>query len=316
MRQSQAPMFTLRTLFRLAALLLLAVVLIAWPNSQPASAAGSPQAGGPEGKKPGSGQTLDLPSMPTDQIIVKFKPKSVDFRTNAQSLETVMGELSAAAGMEVQYVRPMSGDADVLRLQKRMSQDEAQAISQRLSALPDVEYAEPDAIMQHTFTPNDPQYGSQWHYYGTYGIDAPAAWDITTGSASVTAAVIDTGITSHPDLVGRTWPGYDFISDYRVGNDGNGRDADPSDPGDWITSAEASSGFFTGCPVDNSSWHGTHTAGTVGAASNNATGVAGINWTSRILPVRVLGKCGGYTSDIADGMRWAAGLPVAGVPAN
>ena len=73
-----------------------------------------------------------------------------------------------------------------------------------------------------------------------------------------------------------------------------GRDADPSDPGDWITSAENASGFFAGCGVSNSSWHGTHVAGTIGAASNNGFGVAGINWVSKILPVRVLGKCGGY----------------------
>ena len=85
---------------------------------------------------------------------------------------------------------------------------------------------------------------------------------------------------------------------------------------DWITAAESSSGYFAGCQVHNSSWHGTHTAGTIGAASNNGVGVAGVNWNSKILPVRVLGKCGGYTSDIADGMRWAAGLSVSGVPAN
>jgi serine protease len=57
-------------------------------------------------------------------------------------------------------------------------------------------------------------------------------------------------------------------------------------------------------------------AGTIGAASNNGVGVAGLNWVSPIVPVRVLGKCGGYTSDIVDGMRWAAGLAVSGVPAN
>ncbi len=85
-----------------------------------------------------------------------------------------------------------------------------------MSALPEVEYAEPDAIMQPTLTPNDPQYGNQWHYFapgaGHYGINAPAAWDITTGSSSIVVAVIDTGITNHADLAGRTVPGYDFIT--------------------------------------------------------------------------------------------------------
>ena len=115
---------------------------------------------------------------------------------------------------------------------------EVQAIADRLSALPEVEYAEPDAIMVPMLTPNDPQYGNQWHYFapgaGHYGINAPAAWDITTGSPSIVVAVIDTGITNHVDLSGRTVPGYDFIADAWTANDGNGRDNDPSDPGDWV----------------------------------------------------------------------------------
>jgi serine protease len=87
-------------------------------------------------------------------------------------------------------------------------------------------------------------------------------------------------------------------------------------PADWITAAESSSGFFAGCPIQNSSWHGTHVAGTVAAATNNAVGVSGIDWASKLQPVRVLGKCGGYLSDIADAMRWAAGLSVPGTPLN
>jgi len=125
-------------------------------------------------------------------------------------------------------------------------------------------------------------------------------------------AVIDTGIRPHLDLVGRTVAGYDFISNVSIANDGDGRDADPSDPGDWVLAGECG----TGSTVRNSSWHGTHVAGTIGALSNNGLGVTGVNWNSRILPVRVLGKCGGLTSDIVDGARWAAGLAVTGVPAN
>ena len=97
-----------------------------------------------------------------------------------------------------------------------------------------------------------------------------------------------------------------------VANDGNGRDSDPHDPGDWVFTGDCP--FYT--PNKPSSWHGTHVAGTIGARSNNGVGVAGVNWVSPIVPVRVLGKCGGYSSDIADGIRWAAGLSVAGVPAN
>src|SRR5262249_18704579 len=127
---------------------------------------------------------------------------------------------------------------------------------------------------------------------------------------------------NHPDLAGRYVGGYDFITNAQVANDGqfttatNDRDPDPSDPGDWITAAESASDFFAGCPIANSSWHGTHVAGTIGAASGNGTGVAGINWVSKILPARVLGKCGGYLSDIADAIQWSAGLSVPGVPNN
>lgn len=137
-----------------------------------------------------------------------------------------------------------------------------------------------------------------------------------TGAAGITVGVVDTGYRPHADLASRFVAGYDFIGDTLVANDGDGRDADPSDPGDWITSAENASGYFAGCGAGNSSWHGTHVAGTIGAASNNSLGVAGINWTSKIQPLRVLGKCGGYTSDIADAIRWGAGLSVSGLPVN
>ena len=220
----------------------------------------------------------------------------------------------------LKYVREMSGGSHILRLPTKMSSTALQVIIEKLNALPEVEYAETDFIMQHTYVPNDPYYSSQWGYFsptpGNYGINAPAAWDITTGLSSVVVAVVDTGITGHAEFLGRIVSGYDFISDSLVANDGDGRDSNPSDPGDWITTAENASGYFEGCEVSNSSWHGTHVAGTIAASSNNGYGVAGINWNSKILPVRVLGKCGGYDSDIIDGMRWAAGLSVSGVPVN
>ena len=191
--------------------------------------------------------------------------------------------------------------------------------------------------------PDDARYADQWHYHSNVaqvpylavagGANLPGAWDITTGSASIVVAVIDTGLVPHADIdtnildgTGRVVPGYDFIvadggpcpGGACVANDGGGRYADPTDPGDWVTLAESTTvgGIFQGCPVSDSSWHGTHVAGTIGALSNNATGVAGINWVSGILPVRVLGKCGGFLSDIVDGMRWAAGLTVPGVTTN
>ncbi|MEP6656664.1 MAG: S8 family peptidase, partial [Betaproteobacteria bacterium] len=147
-------------------------------------------------------------------------------------------------------------------------------------------------------------------------IDAYGAWDITTGASTTVVAVVDTGYRPHADLTGRLLPGYDFIRDPAVANDGDGRDADASDPGDWVTPAEAGTDLFKGCDARNSAWHGTGVAGIIAANTDNRAWVAGIDWQAKILPVRVLGKCGGYTSDIIDGIAWASGLSVPGAPVN
>lgn len=258
----------------------------------------------------------------TDRLIVKLRNHAAGAQQALMS-EAQVRALSTVAGVPLSGLRPMSGSAYVLRLPSRMAVAAATAIAQRLGADPNVLYAEPDRIMHPMLVPSDSLYASQWHYKEPAtelgGANLPAAWDITTGSADIIVAVIDTGILLvHADLAGRTVSGHDFISVAPVANDGDGRDPNPTDPGDWITSAESTEpgGLFEGCPVSASSWHGTHVAGTIGASSNNSLGAAGINWASRILPVRVLGKCGGFLSDTVDGARWAAGLPVPGVPAN
>ena len=126
-------------------------------------------------------------------------------------------------------------------------------------------------------------------------------------------AVLDTGITTHPDLNARVLGGYDFVNAVEFSGDGDGRDPDPSDPGDFVSAADkaAQPTLFADCAVENSSWHGTDIAGLLAAATNNAVGGAGINWNGRVVPVRVAGKCGAEVADIVDGMRWAAGLDVA-----
>jgi serine protease len=263
-------------------------------------------------------------AFPVDQIIVKYKDEANLNQAAQAQASTQMQRLNDTAGVEIDYFRPMSGDAHVLRLAAPLSVDEARAMTARLAALPEVEYAEPDYIAyaldepseMPMVVPNDTRYDEQWHYFapsaGNYGVNAPAAWDITTGAAGIYAAVLDTGITNHADLSGRWTGGYDMVSDIWMANDGNARDANPHDPGDWIAADDC----YPGSPARNSSWHGTHVAGTIGAATNNGLGVAGLNWVSQVIPVRVLGRCGGYSSDIADGIRWAAGLSVTGVPDN
>jgi serine protease len=167
--------------------------------------------------------------------------------------------------------------------------------------------------------------------------DAVSAWAITTGGMGTVIADVDTGVRfDHPDLLragfgGRLLPGYDFVDqDYNpstgaalgtflIANDGDGWDPDPSDPGDWINLTDQQNTVLfpaANCAVQDSSWHGTRVVGVLGALTNNGIGVAGMTWNSYILPVRALGKCGGYDSDIISGMQWAAGLPVTGVPDN
>jgi len=151
--------------------------------------------------------------------------------------------------------------------------------------------------------PNDALFGSQWDLMAAPsepgGINAPAAWDFTRGSPLIYIAVIDTGILPHPDLVGRYVGGYDFITSVISANDGDGRDSDPTDPGDWRDANECGAGS----PAQSSSWHGTHVAGTIGAMSNNGTGIAGINWISKIVPLRVLGSCGGTFEPLRESRR-------------
>ncbi|MDY7802302.1 S8 family peptidase [Burkholderia stagnalis] len=222
-----------------------------------------------------------------------------------------------AAGLRVK--RDMSGGATVLSLQRHVSVAEAEALARDFAADGAIEYAEPDARMRAFLVPNDTRYSEQWGYFNPAGgANLPKAWDRTTGSASVVVGVIDTGYRPHADLAANLLPGYDFVSDPAGANDGGGRDNSALDPGDWVTAQEDAdpNGPFYDCGASNSSWHGTHVAGTIGAVSNNGNGVAGISWAGKVLPVRVLGKCGGTLSDIADGMRWAAGLAVPGAPAN
>lgn len=167
----------------------------------------------------------------------------------------------------------------------------------KLNQRDDVEYAEPNYIYKAQRVPDDEFYNLQWHYPA---INLPQAWDITTGAragSDVIVAVADTGVfLSHPELTNQLVQGYDFISDIDNAGDGDGIDPNPDDPGD---SAQ----------LNNSSWHGTHVAGTIAAQTNNDAGVAGVAWQAKIMPLRVLGTEGGSSFDIIQAVRYAAGLP-------
>jgi serine protease len=197
----------------------------------------------------------------------------------------------------------------LLRLDAPVSHQAALRIAASLGLRPGVRYAEPVGRVVVQKVPDDAQLPAQWALgQGAAGINATEAWDITSGGP-VTVAVIDTGILPHPDLSGKILPGYDFVSDPDSARDGDGRDADATDPGDASTADDE-------CGAKRSSWHGTFVAGIVAAATNNGIGVAGVSWGARILPVRVLGKCGGTFEDVVDGILWAGGVPVADAPAN
>lgn len=328
---------------------LLAALLLAVAGASPTAGVAAAQI-----KKPAGGISEPM----VGQLMVKLRQPTATERVQKLGVARVSA-LSKSAGLDLESVRPMSGDATVMRLPAAMPLSQAQAVIDRLRADPNVEWAEPDLPVRRLQVPVDQGFATlQWNLFGPTqifqsaistggtkdftaagGANLPTAWARSVGTAAITVAVIDTGIvTSHRDLNGRLLPGFDFISGNSlsflgvpanfVANDGDGRDADASDPGDWVTSAEETQ-FPNACgdSASSSSWHGTHMAGIIaaqwGSDVSAATGqlragtrTAGIAPGVRILPIRALGKCGGTQSDVIDGMRWAAGIAVAGVPNN
>ena len=205
------------------------------------------------------------------------------------------------------------GNVWVLKLAAAVPDADLANMASQLETDASIQYADPVRRVRAQRVPNDAFFGAQWALTDPVGgINAPAAWDLQTGSAAMTVAVLDTGITQHPELAGRILPGYDFISDAEAANDGDGRDSDPSDPGDHTGNNDCGDGV----PGESSSWHGTFVSGLIAANTDNGSGIAGVDWNAKILPVRVLGRCGGTFDDVAAAIIWAAGAPVAGVPLN
>lgn len=237
-----------------------------------------------------------------DQFIVTYA---------AANTEAVFAHLDAVAnatGHQLTLVRQISTGGQLIEAERPLNRKEMLKLMEALAADGRVAYVEPNRIFTLSLTPNDTRYAEQWHYsQASVGINAPSAWDVATGTG-IRVAVLDTGITSHADLNGNVIAGYDFVSNSTNARDGNGRDSNPADQGDWYAAGEC--GQATG---SNSSWHGTHVAGTIAAVTNNASGVAGVAYNARIIPVRVLAKCGGTLADIADAITWASGGTVSGV---
>ena len=255
------------------------------------------------------------------RVIVKYKADSPLMRSLSVGADASTGPHHAAALS--QRLRWPLTDGRILgrRTQSlRGTGISSSGLAELLAAQSDVEWAVPDQRRRITALSNDPLLADnqavatpatgQWYLRApnstiVSAINAVGAWDLTTGSAGVTVAVLDTGVLStHPDLLGKLQPGYDFVHDATIANDGDGRDANPDDPGDWTTLGECSPGEA----AQPSSWHGTQVAGLIGAATDNGIGMASVGRNIMLLPVRVLGRCGGFDSDILAAMRWAAGV--------
>src|SRR5262245_1564829 len=254
------------------------------------------------------------PRAASDRVLVKWRA-TAESRAGTEAATARVTKLGAAAGMRLERMRELAPRLELLRLEQPLSGAELAQVLARLQRDPQVEYAVTDERRWPQLVPSDALFNAQWHLQSTQpaATRADLAWDVTTGSTGTVVAVLDTGVRfDHPDLQraesgGKLLPGFDFIADSAIANDGNGRDADPSDPGDWIDSSDIQQPEFSGCELADSSWHGTRVSGIVGARSNNGIGVTGESWNTWVLPVRVLGKCGGFDSDILAAMRWAAG---------
>lgn len=269
------------------------------------------------------------------RLIVKYRDNRTAPAVKAQSVQAAAKRAlgsrlvrnSAAAGAtapEARHVRTMSIGSDVVKLSRKLDAAQLDAVIRELRADPAVERVEVDRMVHHTgvaqvrtdvqpsLVPDDPYYAQyNWHLQDTPGgIHAEDAWDVSTGEGTV-VAVVDTGIVPHPDMDANMLEGYDFISDAFVSRrDTDDRVPGAYDYGDWNLDASV-------CQIrSQSSFHGTHVAGTVAELTDNGLGMAGTAHDAQVLPLRVLGRCGGYTADVIDAVVWAAGGEVPGIPMN
>ena len=249
--------------------------------------------------RPKSSIALKAAQQPAGKLLVRFD--------DGADTVAALRRLSALAGVSATIERSI-GAVQVIALSQTRAMSDLEVLARTFEADASVRYADPVRYAKAYRVPNDPLYSQQW---SLANVNAALAWDAGTGSSDVTVAVVDTGMLDHPDLAGRVLPGHDFILDAERARDGDARDGNPRDEGDWTSDGDC--GGFAG---QSSFFHGLFVAGQIAANANNNVGVAGLDWSAKILPVRVLGKCGGTFDDIAAGIAWSAGLPVQGAPAN
>ncbi|MFE6364465.1 S8 family serine peptidase [Streptomyces sp. NPDC057806] len=290
-------------------LISVAAVSAALFTAATASAAVAQESAAPQDAPAAS--TEAAPGAPAERLIVGYKSGAAEAKSNKAADADAVAK-GKEAGEKLDFQRRLGTGAALVDLGEDLTKADVSDVIAEYEADPQVAYVVPDRLNKPLATPNDTEYAKQWDLFETTaGMNVPGAWDVATGTG-VTVAVIDTGYVAHSDLAANMVGGYDFISDATVANDGGGRDSNPADPGDWTAANECQSGD----PAYDSSWHGTHVAGTIAAATNNGKGVAGIAYGAKVSPLRVLGKCGGYDSDIIDAITWASGGTVSGVPAN
>ena len=266
------------------------------PSTMGPSAAAADGPMSTSGPMPTSVRPADAPRDEVLGLIVRTSSAAVSSRS--------LGATMSAAGAEVAGARALRPTLDVIDFEQPMTFAEAAPIAAAVEARPDVIAVGPNRRVYPLTSPtipNDPLFGQQWDMWdgagaNDFGTRAAQLWSTTRGSSDVVVGIIDTGRTDHPDLVGTTVPGFDFISDATAARDGNQWDFDPSDEGDW-------------CPEDNtrSTWHGTHVHGTVNAVQDNGIGVSGLAPAVKVQHLRVLGECGGEGADILAAVIWGSG---------
>lgn len=286
----------------------IAAALVAAPaaysaSKQPALGGGAKAAKGPVFSKPAQayGTNLKAPSNESyDGFIISFQKGT---RPSAAAFSNHLQAVGQTLGLRIAVDRDMATGAKLVRTSRALDRAGLKLLTTELMKNPMVRAVDPNGRVYRAMTPNDPLFTQQWHYKGGgEGMNAVEAWDSVDGEGYI-IAVLDTGQVNHADLAGQFIAGYDFISDPANARDSDGRDANPNDEGDWDSKYD-------------SSWHGTHVAGTVAALTNNNLGVAGVAHGAKVQHVRVLGNAGGTFADINDAIVWASGGSVPGVPDN